>query len=203
MKDNNTDTQYFDSLLTDDELRKRNEKEQYGNAWKHLAIGQAISADALEIKKSGHKYKLFLTLTPKNPNSGVRKLVNDANQLLKMLLASLKRQGIRLEGYAALEKQKFRCGHLVPHLHLMLRSSKKGINSMSDEKLKNRIYSLACDSKPSLFSPKGIDVQRVYNKSGLFNYISKTASDKSFNRDFITPLNDDGLLDVNLVAMGA
>lgn len=203
MKNNNTDTQYFDSLLTDDELRKRNEKKQYNSAWKHFAVGQSVSADALEIKKDGHKYKLFLTLTPKNPNSGIRKLVKDANHLLKLLLSSLKQKGVQLEGYVALEKQKFRCGHLVPHIHMILRSPKKGINSISDEKLKNKIYSIACDSKPSLFSPKGIDVQRVYNKSGLFNYISKTANDKSFNRDFITPLNDDGLLDVNLVAMGA
>ena len=199
---NTTHIDECEQYYTDEEKRVTRERQQLKKAMQQLVLGHDDSAERNEIATNGYKYKLFPTLTPKNPNNSVSKLVKDANILLQALMESSGRNGCQLEGYAVLEEQKFRCGFLVPHIHLMLRSPKKGINSMKDKNLINKIYTLACDGNQPLFSPQGIDIQRVYNKSGLLEYITKTADKKSRNRDFITPLNDDGLLDINLILMG-
>jgi len=179
--------------------RTSNLRERTADGWKCIVVSDDSPISGPKVKR----YKLFLTLTPLNPNDGERKLIQDGNALLTMLMDTLHPSCPPMVGYVALEHQKLRCGHYVPHLHFMLRSPKKGINSISDRKLHNRILAMACDKNSPLFHRKGIDVQRIYNKSELYDYITKTSTHNQNGYDFLTPLNTNGLMDINLVMMGA
>tara|TARA_R110002167_G_scaffold54498_1_gene155285 strand:- start:27348 stop:27929 length:582 start_codon:yes stop_codon:yes gene_type:complete len=184
---------------TAEDKKTKKHRKDFADAWKSMVADEGVSVN----KSAAIRYKLFLTLTPYNPNDGVRKLIEDGNALLTMLMGTLHPNCAPLVGYVAIEHQKLRCGHYVPHLHFMLGSPKKGINSVSDRKLHNRILTIACDTDTPLFNRKGIDVQRIYSKSELYEYITKTSTHNQNGHDFLTPLNANGLMDINLVMMGA
>lgn len=142
-----------------------------------------------------NQYDFFLTFTPANPNTTLKQLTNDTNQVLNSLNNTLKRDDAFIEGFSFVENSKLRANgkgmNWVPHIHIIIRN----LPNLSLNRFQNLIFNRACsikNGKSRAFNPNYIDVQQVRDSSTkqLVDYLTKSAKFKlnSNATDFINPL---------------
>ena len=162
---------------------------------------------------NGNEYCQFLTFTPINKKISLKALIANVNKVLKSMMKTMEKKGYYFSGFCFIEPMKKRSRSddaMTPHIHIMIKSSGRGISNIEQKRIESIFYNRACnavnDNGRRIFRQEHIDARSVFNKNGLFDYLVKTAklstaSSKFYRRlksesmDFISALDAHGLID--------
>lgn len=128
-------------------------------------------------------HNFFITFTPKNPKTPLKRLIDDTNKVLTKLTQALKKKGEFIDGFGFIENSKIRAGGqslgYLPHIHILV----YGLDNVTLKRFKNLAFNAACSirfNKKQVFDASHIDVQSVRKgtQSTLIDYLLKTAKFK-------------------------